>query len=72
MLRANIGGYFWLPCKICGEYFGGHESYKGEGLYKGDGISEMVCSQECSEKAHKINLGNPSYKEFWGIRGSVK
>lgn len=24
-LRATLGGYFWLPCPICGEDFGGHE-----------------------------------------------
>ena len=22
---ARDNGYFWLPCPICGEYFGGHE-----------------------------------------------
>lgn len=22
---ASWGGYFWLPCPICGEHFGGHE-----------------------------------------------
>ena len=24
-LIATIGGYFWLPCPICGKSFGGHE-----------------------------------------------
>ena len=23
--RAAIGGYFWLPCPLCGQFFGGHE-----------------------------------------------
>ena len=23
--RAEIGGYFWLPCPLCGEFFGGQE-----------------------------------------------
>ncbi len=22
---AYLGGYFWLPCPLCGEHFGGHE-----------------------------------------------
>lgn len=22
---ANMNGYFWLPCPICGKKFGGHE-----------------------------------------------
>lgn len=25
-LRAIIGGYFWLPCPVCGQMFGGHEA----------------------------------------------
>jgi len=27
-LRANFSGYFWLPCPLCGEMFGGHEYSK--------------------------------------------
>jgi hypothetical protein len=22
---ANLGGFFWSPCPLCSEYFGGHE-----------------------------------------------
>jgi hypothetical protein len=22
---ARLGGYFWLPCPLCGQYSGGHE-----------------------------------------------
>ena len=24
---AWLGGYFWLPCPVCGEYFAGFEAY---------------------------------------------
>ncbi len=24
-LYAGLGGYFWLPCPLCGRFFGGHE-----------------------------------------------
>ena len=24
-VKADTGGYFWLPCPLCGENFGGHE-----------------------------------------------
>lgn len=24
---ANLHGYFWLPCPLCGEEFGGHEAH---------------------------------------------
>jgi hypothetical protein len=23
---ASLAGYFWLPCPMCGEMFGGHEA----------------------------------------------
>jgi hypothetical protein len=26
-LYAFFNGYFWLPCPLCGKYFGGHEQY---------------------------------------------
>ena len=22
---ANLFSYFWLPCRVCGRYFGGHQ-----------------------------------------------
>jgi hypothetical protein len=24
-VRAAMGGYFWLPCPLCGKEFGGHQ-----------------------------------------------
>lgn len=40
-LRANLTGYFWLPCPLCGEMFGGHE-WDGESIiiaqHKGVGV----------------------------------
>lgn len=24
-IYAWLGGYFWLPCPVCGEHFSGHE-----------------------------------------------
>jgi hypothetical protein len=32
-LIARIGGYFWLPCPECGEYFGGFEWRKYGGHF---------------------------------------
>lgn len=29
---AELFGYFWLPCPLCGEYSGGHEWYDRPGL----------------------------------------
>ena len=54
-LYAWFFGYFWLPCPICKEYFGGHEL--GATLmttwYEGSG----VCI-DCVKKAEKINKVN--------------
>jgi hypothetical protein len=47
-LKATIGGYFWLPCPICGEYFGGHEKDSGS-WYQGQGGGAVVCVN-CSKE----------------------
>jgi len=40
--RALVGGYFWLRCRGCGEWFGGYEDF---GPGKGDWVT---CSRaEC-------------------------
>lgn len=31
-LLARLGGYFWLPCPLCGQPFGGHEWHDVDGL----------------------------------------
>ena len=51
-LRAFVGGYFWLPCPICGENFGGFEW--GESLMSSWDGGEGVCPA-CSEEADRLN-----------------
>lgn len=64
---ALIHGYFWLPCPICGEKFGGHE--KGHSIYTGaaGGVSPamptggtMVCP-DCVVEAKKRNYNRYGY-----------
>jgi hypothetical protein len=51
-LYASIFGYFWLPCPICGEYFGGHEWLDGHDLYYSAHSAKGVCyKKECYEKS---------------------
>jgi hypothetical protein len=56
-LRANLGGYFWIPCPLCGEMFGGHE-WSGAAIYPwpndlGHGIGICrACERE--GKAEKV------------------
>jgi hypothetical protein len=48
-LYANLMGYFWLPCPVCGEMFGGHEAESWSIPTDRAGISECVCSEECED-----------------------
>ena len=44
---ANIMGYFWAPCPLCGKYFGGHEwrDYGGKvpSIPTGPGRGKGIC-----------------------------
>jgi hypothetical protein len=52
-LYANLHGYFWLPCRVCGENFGGFEI--GEEIWAiTTGQGECVCAKPgCQEAARK-------------------
>jgi len=41
-LRANLTGYFWTPCPLCKEYFGGFEIGNGS-VVMPDGKKKVVC-----------------------------
>jgi len=56
---ANHYGYFWLPCPLCGEPFGGHEWGVWADLYCGDGSCQGVC-RHCTQYSEEINA------EVWG------
>lgn len=49
-LYARFFGYFWLPCPICKEYFGGHES--GGALMYSPVAGHCVC-KKCTPEAEK-------------------
>ena len=62
-IYAIIFGYFWLPCPICGEYFGGHE--ESGTLYISYIEGESTC-KNCKNKAEEVNKKNnyfiPKYR----------
>ena len=73
-MYAKVFGYFWLPCPICGEYFGGHEVKRETPRVA---VSSrvfvfVVCPKpECASEAISRNLANwykvpyfRTYKEF--------
>jgi hypothetical protein len=42
---AWLFGYFWLPCPLCGRYFGGHQEH-GRGIPADrPGIYRMTCKR---------------------------
>jgi len=43
---ALLLGYFWLPCPICDEPFGGQEWVDGHTLQTSEGGGECVCYKE--------------------------
>ena len=52
---AKFFGYFWLPCPLCGEMFGGHE-WQFDNIYNSAcintdrvGIRQGICP-DCTEK----------------------
>lgn len=52
-IKAFLGGYFWSPCPMCGECFGGQEEPSGS-LYCGMGSGKVVCAN-CAEEAEKLS-----------------
>lgn len=60
---AALAGYFWMPCPICGRYFGGHEcAWVGVTLPSGKCMT--VCSDpECAYEAGVLQVMN-GHKTF--------
>ena len=53
-VRALVGGFYWLPCSLCGEYFSGRESGKGF-IYEGVGAFRSVCPKAaCIAEAERL------------------
>jgi len=50
---AWVFGYFWLPCPLCGRYFGGHE--KGTGDLMDCWNSGRTVCPDCAKEAERHN-----------------
>lgn len=66
---AWFAGYFWYPCPICGEPFGGHEYRPGStSLWFAQGRGNVVCPKPaCSVEAARRNRAagfNMEWTEF--------
>ena len=47
-IHAAVFGYFWLPCPVCGEMFGGHEQPSGA-VWDDSGRGRVTCPA-CAEE----------------------
>ena len=68
-LYANVFGYFWLPCPICGEMFGGFESsnYSIKEEVEFDGLGFPVSGHGtivCSNPACAVEATKRNYEKF--------
>lgn len=64
-LYANLSGYFWLPCPLCGKMFGGHEvvintKYSNSIATEKRGFGQCICP-DCTFKG----LGHTREKIGW-------
>lgn len=59
-IKAQTGGYFWLPCSMCGEEYGGHEW--GGTLMVSRDRGAMVCAN-CAEEAQRRNRARSDWVE---------
>ena len=54
-IYALAFGFFWLPCPICGEYYGGHESTDGMLMDSWDGGQGVCYKKSCVVEANRRN-----------------
>jgi hypothetical protein len=51
-IYANLFGYYWIPCPLCGKEMGGHENninvYKSEDIGKASMAGKSIC-KDCAK-----------------------
>lgn len=71
---ANMNGYFWVPCPLCGEEFGGHEWLPTTAELEAtipnpdrplDGCSGRGICPNCT----RAGRGNEAWKEWIEMNG---
>ena len=55
MLYAHINAYFWLPCPVCGENFGGHETGDASLMTSWAGGKTVCYKEVCNNYALQHN-----------------
>ena len=68
-IYAWLVGFFWLPCPICGKYFGGHEieQWGCASIPQKEGNNKCICG-ECAHNHPKqekyLNDNNIPYRTW--------
>lgn len=63
-IKAWLGGYFWSPCELCGEYSGGHEWDTEDTLLYAPDRGRGVCAN-CGDEARRRNAANFGNLGIW-------
>jgi hypothetical protein len=65
-LYALTRGYFWLPCPVCGEKFGGHEANLAlkTSLYRNQLVCPRPACKDVAIEERRRRLKDPQ----WGPR----
>lgn len=68
---AFIFGYFWLPCPLCGNKFGGHECWESLMVSYSEGVG--VCPK-CITKAKEQNAAFflKACAAFYSVKAGMK
>lgn len=72
-LRALWGGFFWLPCPICGKNFGGHEwaATLKDTAFRGRGVCPQ-CVDECNRRNEARKEEFAAQERWWyGVLNEV-
>jgi hypothetical protein len=67
-LYALFGGYFWLPCPLCGRMFGGHE-IADVGLMTDWNYGKSVC-KHCADEASRRNAAYCEAHPYPGLEAA--
>ncbi len=60
---AVLMGYFWLPCPICGEYFGGHEWTNWQEVPDPNSLGNELCICDACAAKRAMGYVDKQYSE---------
>jgi hypothetical protein len=68
-LYAAVFGYFWMPCPVCGRFFGGHEAGEFAVYRPGLAMGRVTCRDAACEAVGKASTDAHFWEVITDIRG---